>query len=429
MQRPDEITIEKTLDSIETLGLLVTPADLATHTGAPVNQVRRRLNEVAARTGAVLEVASDGRVTYKFLPSFKNAYKLTGISAALQRTMLFLGQAGFFILRVSFGVMLMLSIAIIVLLFVAIIIAAIFGDSGGGNLDFGSGGGGGSSSGGGNWFDPGSLGDGFRWDYTSSHSRKISKYGVPKRTLRLKEQVKKGNFCLECFSFLFGDGDPNADIEDERWSSIAEVIRQNDCVVVEEQLAPFLDPGKDEEASILEVLYRFDGSPRVSDSGNIVYVFENMQSQKPNQKTSSPEPYLEEGRLEFSQYPQTALVTVLILATLNFAGSWWLFRHVAQINLLHHFVYLIDFLLAYGSMFLLIPLVRIFFNKIVNVGIDQRNEWRKKRAEALSLMNPDLQAKIDETRVFANELSSKTPGSICYTTERDILEQQFDKPE
>jgi hypothetical protein len=49
-------------------------------------------------------------------------------------------------------------------------------------------------------------------------------------------------FLESTFSYIFGDGDPNADIEQQRLKLLASVIRSAGGAVTAEQLAPYLDP-------------------------------------------------------------------------------------------------------------------------------------------------------------------------------------------
>ena len=44
------------------------------------------------------------------------------------------------------------------------------------------------------------------------------------------------------FSFVFGDGDPNAALRAARVQALAGVIRESGGAVVAEQIAPYLDP-------------------------------------------------------------------------------------------------------------------------------------------------------------------------------------------
>lgn len=77
----------------------------------------------------------------------------------------------------------------------------------------------------------------------------------------------------QVFSFVFGDGDPNAGRDEYRWKEIGRFIAQKGGVVTAEELAPFLDPppadargeGSEDESYVLPALQRFDGTPEVDD--------------------------------------------------------------------------------------------------------------------------------------------------------------------
>jgi hypothetical protein len=84
MASENELSVPKTLDVINELGLRVSQADLASATGASLFDAQRRLNEIAARTGAVLEVSEAGQITYCFKPGFQSAYVLSGYAAVVQ---------------------------------------------------------------------------------------------------------------------------------------------------------------------------------------------------------------------------------------------------------------------------------------------------------------------------------------------------------
>ncbi|KAL4573577.1 hypothetical protein LXL04_020387 [Taraxacum kok-saghyz] len=73
----------------------------------------------------------------------------------------------------------------------------------------------------------------------------------PKASLQLRRRFAKStpvrkegavmNFIESVFSFVFGDGDPNEGIEEERWKLIGQYITSNGGVVTAEELAPYLD--------------------------------------------------------------------------------------------------------------------------------------------------------------------------------------------
>jgi hypothetical protein len=49
-------------------------------------------------------------------------------------------------------------------------------------------------------------------------------------------------FLESVFSYIFGDGDPNLDLETKRLQLASNMIRNNNGAVTAEQLAPFCDP-------------------------------------------------------------------------------------------------------------------------------------------------------------------------------------------
>ena len=100
-------------------------------------------------------------------------------------------------------------------------------------------------------------------------------------------------FLQSCFSLLFGDGNPNLDLNQRVSVAAAAIIRANDGAVTAEQLAPLLapdfDPEQYEEESgragapvredwMLPILLQFNGEPVVTDEGDLVYVFEDLMS-------------------------------------------------------------------------------------------------------------------------------------------------------
>ncbi len=438
---------QRVIDTIKELGLRVLPADVVSRTGLPVHEATRLLNKVAAETAATLEVASTGDIYYQFSPRFESKYAVRGMEKTLLSFFTTLFRIGFFALRVSFGIILLVSLVVVITLILVVIIGALFSDNGGGGGDVGvgdfggggGGGGGGSSSSSGGFFDLGSIGDGFAWNYTESHQRKIEHYGVADKSWRPKQQIKKGNFFLECFSFLFGDGDPNPNLEEIRWQMVAEVIRKNNFVVTAEQVAPYTSKNPKNESEMFQTLARFDGVPTVTvtESGNIAYLFDSMRRQtSPTMQMSKVHQtettainvprYLEENWWTFSEYPAPALITVFIFAVVNFAGSWWLFKHIATIHLLQDFVVLIDVLLGYGALFLLIPILRLVFIAVMNQTIAAKNSEREEYSQAVA--TEDVRLKIQDAQAHAKSLLPSAEATrIIYQTNKDLLEQQFEQ--
>jgi hypothetical protein len=132
---------------------------------------------------------------------------------------------------------------------------------------------------------------------------------------RRREQSEL-NFFEAIFSFLFGDGNPNAELEERRWQQIAGVIRNNGGAVVAEQIAPYLDDigegyAREYEDYMLPVLTRFNGQPVVSPEGQIVYHFPELQTTAASRRRLPVPDYLEEIKLRFSAASSDKLSLVL----------------------------------------------------------------------------------------------------------------------
>ncbi len=454
------------IKAIQALKHSVTAAQVSASTGMPMARTMQLLNQVAADTDGALIVNNRGEIQYKFAPNFQDKYFADKLKKTLFTAAVFLFEAGFYLLRVSFGVMLVFSLLVIVLLFIALILGAL-GDSG-------SGGDGGSSDFGGlpdvGLFDIASIGDGFAWRYGPGHQEKLYE-------LEYNEE-KKANFFLEVFSFLFGDGDPNSNIEKQRWQYIAKLIVDNGGVVTEEEVKPLLEG---EKSSILPVLVRFNGRPEVTENGGIVYVFAELAQQssaildtlnlpsseettegkirsnvgaryyemviKPQQEAMRSQqhlpvehrkvtlqkvhrpPFLQESFWEFSQFPLSSSLWVTSLAALNLAGSYWLYKHIATSALLHRYAALIDCLLAYAVIFVALPFIRIIFNYCVNYFIERRNTARQKSYAVIERPNAELRKTMAAGAMLRRELahSINQPSTVVYTTERENLEQEFEQ--
>jgi len=95
-------------------------------------------------------------------------------------------------------------------------------------------------------------------------------------------------FLESVFSYVFGDGNPNAGLEEKRVSLAAQMIRNNKGAVTAEQLAPFCDAPEIsenelsssvyvDESFVLPIVSQLDGEPQVTEDGDIIYVFPDLQ--------------------------------------------------------------------------------------------------------------------------------------------------------
>lgn len=513
---------KKIVEAIHSLGLRVSPSAIAEKADLPVLVAGQELNRIATETGAHLEVTASGSVVYAFDPRFEQAYVLAGPAKMLQRcgrvllnvflsAMRMLALAGIFLLRISFGLLLIGSVVALVVVAILAVIAllkGVGGDSDGGySGDSGGGGGiidlGDIVSGGGDvfasqwslgywcfdwiwdwiffpryiwrpyyyggWWGGYSYYDDWTWWGNDSYSS--NSYGTPKIADTTKDQSSttqdgkpRTKFLDSCFALLFGSGDPNLRIEQKRWSEIATIIRLSQGVVVSEQLAPYVEGNKDNEDWMLPILRRFNGLPDVTETGHIIYLFpafinssthtEPQQQQKDNSDTKAKnnddlralvsghlnrqkvinqstahkatmEPYLKEEEWEFlpedgqfeSVYLFVALAVCLSLGLLYASGS---------IHFLHAFFPLFYGILAYCSIFLIFPLIRWMSNGSRNKAITERNDKRLEASAKLSTAGEDLRQKLDEARGIAMSSLAEIDNHVVYTTEKDVLEQQFE---
>ncbi len=426
MQTP---TKKQVINAIGELGRRVTPADVATKTGLPVLVVQQELNSVASDTGGHLQVGKTGDIVYSFTPGFSNAYLAKGINAAFQAVFSKILAVGFYLLRISFGIALILSMFIIIVLVIAIAVAMMM--RGGNNdrddgFDFGNWGGGGFHF---SFWDWMILRDLLWWNSSSRYYDNV-RYDYDRPTVR---QRGKSNFLLNCFSFLFGDGDPNEGLDEKRWQAIAQVIKQNKNVVTAEQLAPFTGADPKNEDGVLPVLVRFNGKPEVTEEGHIVYVFESLQNVAASQNVRPPS-YLQEFPWKFSNTKDGDLLPVYIVAGLNLFGAFALWNFfsggsAAEIfaesggNIFHVLTMLLNVLLVYAIAFVTVPTVRVIFNKIKNRGIDSRNVQRFQYSQVVQNPSAELTTKLEKARQYQLGERRLAAKDMIFTTEKDARDQ------
>lgn len=487
------------LRAIEHLGPSVTPDSVSLNTGIPLLTAVRQLNTIAAETGAHLEVNSNGAISYRFSPAFATAYTFNlgkqlfstkglfllraikvivrmTINLIIATTKLALGIL-WILVRISFAILLVASI----ILSICAAIAAIFGDSGGGG-DIGGGDWGGAfdfnfdlghafSDFGHcfdishwNWCDGGGCYNTYYYDtsYSSNSSLSYSKktdttYNTnDSDAWRGTREMQQGDFLNDVFSFLFGDGSPNDDLDSRRLRYIGTVIQRNNGAVIAEQLAPYATRNTDNEDWMLPILVHFNGIPEVTESGTIVYLFPSLVSSNSNSMLSAkanvaqetdqlqnlvrkhlnrqtgrstsggttPD-YLQERPWVFSFASDGSLACILLLALANLGGSWWLYFASMHTKVLLGLHGIATVMLGFAIFMLVMPTLRWAVISVLNWRIHDRNSRRQELASAIA--NPDeyAYAKLDEARSLAQVLTSPA-SEVIFTTDKDALEQEFE---
>lgn len=409
------------MKAVEALGYRVTVGDVAAKVGLEINLVQRELLTLATETNGHLQVSESGDVAYLFPRNFREILLRRFLGLKIQEFLAGFGKILFYLLRISFGVILILSLFIIIVSIIVILLAiSLSSNDNNSNVNvkwdifpiF--------------WLDD--LVYLFHW---SDEPR-------PKRLKKQEDGRQKMGFLESVFSFLFGDGNPNRDWEELRWKAIATVIKNYKGAVVAEQIAPYLDQlnpnGWVYEEYMLPVLAKFDGRPEVSPEGEIIYHFPLLQITAKEQEPEPISPYLRESLWQFSQGSSGQIMLAIVLGCVNFVGALMLGDLLTKISVVgSKNLFFLSFvssiypiLLLYGIGFLTIPLIRYFWLQYTNSKISQRNWERQKRTEIFSQPNKKLKRKLKYAQKFAKQ-SLISQENLAYTTERDLLSQEVEQ--
>ena len=427
------------LDSIESLGGAVTVGDVASAAGCKVSEAESAMTAIAADTGAALEVSELGDIRYVFPKGARGAlgqksFKIKTVEPALETA----GKVGSYLARVSFGTTLIASIAIVY----AAIFALLSSRDSDRDDRRGGGGGGGMFFGPRMYFSPFD----FLWYWDP--------YYYERRAYRAQlEGARDMNFFEAVFSFVFGDGDPNAEFERRRWALVGLAIQRNDGALAAEQLAPFLDRpddavGTEDESFVLPALTRFGGVPEVDKASNeIVYRFESMESTAGGFAgieavlETAPRGFstamAEEEEISFSLATRSQKTMAAALGVFNFVGVVALGflvgdPQVALRNpeLVAAVTALLPGLQAYAVSFFAIPAARWFFTRRKNEAIRARNESRLEASRALMRPGKLLQTKLDAAKREAGARRVVTGDDSVYSSAKGAAkfdEEEFDR--
>jgi hypothetical protein len=405
------------MQSVEALGYRVTVGDVAARTGLNLGLAEQGLLTLAAATQAHMQVAESGDIAYEFSRNFRGILRNQYWQLRAQELWSKVWRVLFYLIRISFGIVLLASIVIMI---TAIILLQSAQQN---DRDD-------RRDGGGMVFLP-RLWLGPNWFYWLDFG-----YGTPRRQRPQTAQGEKLKFLEAIFSFLFGDGDPNANLEERRWGAIATVIRNQRGTATAEQIAPYLDDlGKgwstEFEDYILPTLTRFNGQPKVTPQGDLIYYFPELQITATAQKKQPVASYLKETRRQFSAASSNQILLAAGLGCVNFVAALILGgmlqdpTAIAQISGFIGFVQSIYwFLWGYGAAFLGIPLIRYIWLQQQNRRIDARNQARQARAEALLQAAEPLPRKLAYAQQFASETVLQKETAI-YSTETDLLDQEI----
>lgn len=420
----------RAMDAVDSCGGRVTIGDVASKAGLKLNEAERALQALAADTGGFLEVSDEGDVLYVFTRDYRPKLAAKSFRMKIEPLLEKSKAAAEYVIRVSFGTALIASIVLVYTTIIALLSSRSDEDNRGRR--------------GGRSYD-----SGFTFFFRPSD---LFWYWDPYYYRRQRIRSDDGmNFIESVFSFVFGDGDPNQGIEEERWKSIGQYIASNGGVVAAEELAPYLDTlpsveTMDDESYILPVLLRFDGHPEVDDEGNILYRFPSLQRTASSQRSGRKEyvgkrwaewvgvdKFFKEKKWSFSKTRNSERAMVIGLGAFNLFGVVVLSSMLKNVavtpgGVVSFVADIFPVLQIYAASFFAIPTFRWFLLRQKNAEIEKRNSAREQRAQALELPNLSLKRKL----LSARDLSRQTvisPDRIVYSTEKDLSEQDYEARE
>ena len=398
-----EAVRERSLQAVESLGGSVTVGDVAGRGGLTVAQSEAALRALAADTGATLKVSEKGDLLYVFQPR-----SLRGSLAAKSWRLRFAPavrkaqETAAYLVRVAFGVTLVVSVLIVSTAIYVLLQGK--SDEREGRGRGGRGGGGISFR-----FSPFDFmfWDPFYWQRARQRQRENSFYEM--------------GFLETVFSFVFGDGDPNEELESRRWTAVGELIQENKGVVTAEQLAPLLEPppssrggASSDESFVLPALVRLNGTPEVSPAGDIVYRFSELATtaRRRSSRSQAGSQVLKEAPWQFTAAPPATLAGAVLLGVGNAAGVVWLSTLLRNPSLVasvgaeavRAITTLLPGLQLYALLFFAIPAGRYLLLQARNAEIEQRNEARREAAGLLARPTPELQAKLQSAAAGAERV-------------------------
>jgi len=417
------------MEAVEKLNYRVTIGDVAAQSGLDLNTTQREIVALAAETGGNIQVAESGEIAYKFAPNFRQVLVSRSFWLQVKESLKGVWKWVFYGIRISFGILLIVSILIVVLGIIAATIALNSqnrsdNDRNDRRSDRGGGGGGFFWLGG--WGNP----------FGNPAMMFAPDYYEPQR-IRSRDPDEMG-FLESIFSFLFGDGNPNVDLDERRWREIATMIRNNNGVVIAEQIAPYIDETsriENDEYFVIPVLAKFNGFPEVSEAGTLAYKFPELQKVASERKSTNKSAYLQEKIWKFSQAPQGKIALAIGLGVFYLVGALYLGNLLGNprlaASLAGGFLGFVKaayvFLLGYAVLFLSTPAVRYFVLQYLNGGISDRNQKRVANAEKLSQPSTTLREKLNFARTFATKQEVIDQDNLAYTTEQDLADQEYTK--
>jgi hypothetical protein len=255
-----------------------TTADLVALTGLPKAQVEAEVKAVSDEFGARLRVTESGEILYSFPSGMRSRYR--GFGPSVSRAWKAFRKAAAKVAALAFKIWVVVMLVGYFVLFIGLAILALLAsvavsasgnssDSRSSRSDRGGGLGG--------LFIAGRLLDTiFRiWFYSEL-------FMTPEqRAARSSRKRERRPLYKAIYSFIFGDGDPDAGWEGVEKKAFVAFVQANKGIVTMPEFMALTGLGPlQAEERINRFLYEFEGSPEVTEGGTLYYFFPSLLRRK-----------------------------------------------------------------------------------------------------------------------------------------------------
>lgn len=376
----------------------VSVAKVISLTGLSSLEVTLVLNRLAWENGGRLQVTEDGGIIYRFDLSRSKKPLHSAVWNVMVKGATAVSQFALHMFRMSFGLLLVLSLALTQLV------------TSGGLAVFGA--------------MTGVSGNGSSARFNLFVLLKALINSYKPRASRVQAATGIERLLESCFLFVFGQPDPNSNLEEVTLKLVAHKIAFCEGVIGEDELIPFLShrPGEKRHNAILALVVHFDGIPQCSDGGQVFFQFPSLQGIA-EQYSTAPFPGVREAEWQFTGQPITRMLPVAAMVYGNFVLVTWLCYLAQLLPWFSSMPYILSALAAmwfYAGIVALFPPCRAVLNQVRNYSIRSRNNLRLQ--EVRNLSNPDAKIRLDELASLRKSASHKS-HNVIYDTQRDYLEQ------
>ncbi len=296
-----------------------TVADLVADTALPRVQVEEQLPAVADEYGARLRVTESGEILYSFAGRMRSRYR--GPIPALRRALKASGALAAKVLAFLFKIWIMAMLVGYFVLFLALFLLFLVGGTA---LQAGDRNG--RSSRGGYNLVGGILNAFIRiWFYSELFR------GPEERYRRAQARAGRRPLHKAVFSFVFGDGDPDADWPKIERKAVLAWLRANSGLIsLEEFMILTGRPPEDAAQAINAYCLEFEGSPEASPEGVVYYHFDSIMRGTDIVDADAAARPRARPLAAFSSNPRKANVLFAVINAVNLAfGSFFLWASAA----------------------------------------------------------------------------------------------------